>query len=197
MNLLSTIVARLGRTAALNLAFVGMTFMLTLVAWLGIAFLQSKVNRLEQDIAERMSMLEHGDQLGIDSQRVKQQIASVKVALQSLYAKLPESPEESQFLHQLSECALETGVSLSDFRPGGITERPNCKDIDLRLRGTGSYASVCRWLDRLNNLPRVVRISHVAIAGPTMAGEDCMIDLQLNLVFGVSAQPPLAALVKQ
>ena len=196
MNLLSAIVARLGRSAALNLAFVGMTLMLTVAAWLGIACLQSQLGELERDIAQRMSMLENHDQLHSESQRLKGQIASVKQTLQSLHAKLPESPEESQFLSQLSECAMDTGMSLSDFRPGGITERPNSKDIDLRLRGTGSYASVCRWLDGLNKLPRIVRISHVAIAGPTMPGGDCLLDIQLSLVFGVTAQPHLAASVK-
>ena len=53
MNLLSAVVARLGRSAALNLTFIGMTLVLTVVAWLAIACLQNQLRVLGQDIAQR------------------------------------------------------------------------------------------------------------------------------------------------
>ena len=196
MNALHKLVDRVGRDTALNMAFVGMTILLSLLAWSGIAYLQSSLNGVERNIAKREALLERGEDFQASSRRLKEQLASVLETLTALQAKLPDTPDESQFLHELSERALATGVSLSDFRPGAITQRPNCKDIDLRLRGTGSYASVCRWLDQLRDLPRLIRISHVAISGPSAAGGDCLIDLQLNLVFGVNAQPALAASVK-
>ncbi|MGN6135999.1 MAG: type 4a pilus biogenesis protein PilO [Aureliella sp.] len=196
MNAIQELINRLGRDTALNVAFVGMTLVLGLAAWLAIATLQSQYSELDRDIAKRESLLERSPDFKDSSMKLKQQLQETRQLLSDLEAKLPETPEESQFLHALSERAQATGVSLSDFRPGAVAQRSNCKDIDLKLRGTGSYASVCRWLDELRHLPRFARITHVTIAAPTAPGGDCLIDLQLNLVFGVHAQNTLASLVK-
>jgi Tfp pilus assembly protein PilO len=196
MKKLAAAIERFSRDAALNMTFVGMTIVLILLAWLGIGYLQKNLNQLERDITKRQAMLERGAQFQASSSRLKQQLTAIESTLEDLQAKLPNTPEETQFLHELSECATATGVSLSDFRPGGVTQRPNCKDMDLRLRGTGPYASVCVWVSRLRDLPRLVRISHVTITGPATPGGDCLIDLQLSLVFGVTAQAPLASTVK-
>lgn len=196
MNKLAAIIDRISRDAALNVAFVGMTVALIFVSWLGIAYMQSTLYELERNIAKREAMLERGHDFHASSQRLKEQLHSVKSTLHSLQAKLPDTPEESQFLRELSERAMETGVSLSDFRPGGVAQRPHCKDIELRLRGAGPYANICRWIDGFDDLPRLVRISQITIAGPATTGEDCHVDIQLSLVFGTSAQQPLAASVK-
>ena len=192
-----SLIDRVSRDATLNITFVGMTIALIFLAWLGVAYMHGSLNALERNIVKRQTMLERAKDFQASSIRIKEQLKSVKSELSDLQAKLPENPEESQFLRELSERASATGVSLSDFRPGGVSQRPHCKDIELRLRGTGSYASICRWLDRLRDVPRIMRISHVTISGPSAADADCLIDLQLSLVFGVNASPTLAATVNR
>src|SRR5690349_9059100 len=115
MNKIFAAFGRLSRDAALNVTFVGMTIVLSLLAWLGIAFLQQSLNELERDITKREALLEHADGFRTSSLSLKEDLRAVEAKLQALQAKLPDTPEESQLLHELSERALATGVSLSDF----------------------------------------------------------------------------------
>lgn len=196
MNKVVAIVDRFRERAALNLAFVGMTAVLGFLAWLGSSHLQNQLRQIAEYTAEREWMLEQEGELRATSVALHERLTSVKAVLDTLQAKLPPIPEESQFLHELSQLAAESGVSLSEFRPGGVTKRPNCKEIDLRMRGTGEYASVCRWLDSLDDVPRFVRIANITFSGPSTPGGDCIVDVELDLLFGLEAPPQLAAAVK-
>lgn len=196
MNRIATVVARFRERAALNMAFIGMTAALGFVAWLGISYLKTHLKQIVETTAERESMLQQEASLRASSLALKEELHSAKSVLEELQTKFPQIPEESQFLHALSERAAEAGVSFGEYRPGGVTKRPDCKEIDLRLRGTGKYASICRWLDSLGNVPRFVRIANITFAGPATAGGDCIVDIELDLLFGLSTQPQLAAAVK-
>jgi Tfp pilus assembly protein PilO len=196
MNSLNTLIKRFREKAALNMTFIGMTAALCFLAWLGNSYLQSRLKDIARCTAERESMLERKEALQTSSRQLKEKLGSVKAVLATLQAKLPPIPEESQFLQELSKRASAAEVSLSEFRPGGITKRPDCKEIELRLRATGQYPAVCRWLNSLGEVPRFVRISNITFAGPPTPGGSCIVDIQLNLLFGLIAQPELAAVVK-
>lgn len=170
----------------LTAAFVGMTVLISVLTYWGTTLLKGELSALDQQIAERQSLLLSAEQLSQDAQLLEQELSSAKQSLQQLQVMLPEIAEESQFLHQLSELAVDHQVALGDFRPGGTTQATHCKEIELKLRGTGQYSSLCRWLFSLQTLPRFIRISQISLLGSATPGGQCVLDVELKLLHGTN-----------
>lgn len=196
MNHLRIFIIRFRERAALDLGFIGFTGLLCFLAWLGNSFLQNSLQEIDEGIVERSLMLGRQKALQDVSLQLENKLKVETAVLRALQSKFPEIPEESQFLQALSERASDMGIRLGEFRPGGIIKGKDCMEIELRLRSTGQYSSVCRWLDSLTDVPRFVRVSNIALTGPSTPGGDCVLDIQLNLLFGLSNQPQIAAVVK-
>lgn len=196
MNSFATMMNRFRERAALDLGFIGVTGLLCFLGWLGHSYLQSSLKEMDESIAERTLMLGRREALLDVSLQLEEKLRGETEVLKALQAKFPQIPEESQFLQALSLRAAEVGVRLGEFRPGGIIKGKDCMEMELRLRSTGQYAGVCRWLDSLTDVPRFVRVSNISLAGPSTPGGDCVLEIQLNLLFGLSNQPQLAAVVK-
>jgi Tfp pilus assembly protein PilO len=186
MNIASSKVERLDRIVALRLGFAGITTLAVLLTWLGIAYLQRKVGEVETDAAAHRELMQHDQSLQASVHKLNNNILTLQQAIESVQVKLPASAEETQFLQQLSERATATGVALGEFRPGSVTNRRNHKEIELRLRGTGTYAAVARWLHSLRDIPRIVRIADLNITAPTQPGGNCTAEIRIDLLFGLS-----------
>ncbi len=196
MNNLIRLVSSFKRTLAMTLGFVGMSATLATLLWLGITHLQSRVSQAQDSISERLNLIETATELQITADSLEEQVRLQQTNMLNLRAKFPNTADEAEFLQQLSEMAVATGVSIGDFRPGGISKLTSCKTLELKIRGTAPYASLCRWLAGLSELPRVVRLSQLSVCGPVTPHGDCTIDIQLNLVFGIDATQLIAGKAK-
>ena len=196
MMSLPVLFRRFDRGSVMSLCFLGISAALGIALWFGIAGLQSMLNDAQRSVDESLALLEQQSEYQSSTGALVNQLRSLQERFQSLRTKLPETAEESEFLNQLSEMAVATGVTISDFRPGGVSKRTDCKSLELKVRGTASYASLCRWLARLTDLPRVVRVSQLSVSGPSTQGGDCAIDIQLDLVFGIDTTKQSLSKVK-
>jgi Tfp pilus assembly protein PilO len=187
MKTFPIIFQRFDRTSVISLIFVAISATLGVAIWFGIVSLQRMLSEAQGSVDERLALLEHQLELQSNAESLADQLRSLQETIQSMRSKLPETAEESEFLNQLSEMAVATGVSISDYRPGGVSNRGDCKSLELKVRGTAPYASLCCWLASLKDLPRVVRLSQLTVSGPSTPGGACAIDIQLDLVFGLDA----------
>lgn len=185
MSNLTSLVSHFKQTSAIALAFVSISAVFGTLLWFGNTKLQSRVCEAQADIGERINLIETTADLQITAKTLDEQVRSLQANIQSMRAKFPSTADESEFLQQLSETAEATGVYMSDFRPGGISSLSTCKMLELKIRGTAPYPSLCRWLAGLSHLPRVVQLSQLSVCGPVTPEGSCTIDIQLNLIFGI------------
>jgi Tfp pilus assembly protein PilO len=96
---------------------------------------------------------------------------------------VPEEPLEAEFLSQAAAAAAQVGLKIRDYRPGVVSARENCSQMEIQLSCAGQYASLCRFLERLASLDRLWRITHaeIAAAGP----EGCTINTTMVIFFGL------------
>lgn len=175
------------QTAALHLAFIFVSVLLACGVWLLSCCSRSYFDKLSADVFQHDALLARQQELSNLSVSVSEELVNVTATLQQLRSKFPNVPEESAFLQQLSERATDNKVLLGEFRPGSTSKRSNCKEIDLKLRATGRYADICRWLDSFESLPRLVNVSQFSLTGPAAPGGDCVVDVQLSLLFGLDS----------
>lgn len=187
MSNMTRLVPYIKQTSAMALGFVGVSAALGALMWFGITNLQARVSQAQAAVSERLNLIETTTELQITAESLEEQVRLQQADILTMRAKFPTTADESKFLEQLSETAVATGVSISDFRPGGISNQSACKMLELKIRGTAPYAGLCRWLASLSKLPRVVRLSQLSVSGPVTPDGNCTIDIQLNLVFGIDA----------
>jgi Tfp pilus assembly protein PilO len=187
---------RFGSVTGLRFGFAGVTTLVVLVTWFGIVGIRQRISDIERIASAHQSLLEQEQSLHDNSVKLDQDILALERTIQSLREKLPDNADETHFLQELSQRATAVGVSLGEFRPGGVSQRKNCKEIELQLRGTGTYASVARWLHSLREIPRILRLSDLSISAPSQPGGDCSIDIRIGLMFGLSQEQIIASKVK-
>jgi Tfp pilus assembly protein PilO len=185
MNNLTSLNFPIKQTSAITLGFVSLSAVLGTLLWFGITRLQSRVHKAHGSITERLDLIDTTTELQSTATSLAEQIRWLQTDTLAMRAKFPVTAEESEFLKQLSEAAVACGVSVNDFRPGGIVNLTNGKILELKIRGAAPYASLCRWLAGLSELPRVVQLSQLSVTGPLTPDGDCTIDIQLDLVFGI------------
>lgn len=196
MKQLSQLFATKGGKVAIHLIFAAVSLGLGFAGWLSIVGLKHQIFKLECRNAESQLLLNNASDVQANAKRLKEKIINLEQAMQAVRAKSPTAPEEMRFLQQLSELAHANKVTFSDFRPGGVVNHPDFKQIELSLRGQGPYAGLCRWLAGLQDLPRMVHVSHLTIVAPSTNNGDCTVDLQLHLVFGLTPERQLAGMVQ-
>ena len=79
--------------------------------------------------------------------------------------QIPDSERESDFLAQLTDLADRVGLSILDFRPGATVERRDFSERIVDVAAEGNYASICRFLNELDGLPRLCSVVRMEVRG--------------------------------
>jgi Tfp pilus assembly protein PilO len=189
----STLLEKLrGSPLVMHAVLVAITIAVAFAAW-GLGY-QIQVSRLAaaERSARAQGLLGQAEKIRAEWTSLQVEQAAVTAEVEGLRAKLPEAAEESTFLHQLSELAAEHQIVMSEFRPGSVVRCEDHKEMELRLRCSGEYSNLCRWLAGVEQLPRMSRVSQLIVNAPRLANEACTLDCQLNLLFGLV--PKVAAI---
>ena len=114
-------------------------------------------------------------------------------ALQAMVAKLrsyfPATANETEVLTWIGGLCQRAGVELQDFRPGATTDLKTHRECELQFTCAGPFAQACRFLDGLQKLPYGYRVAQLNITAPTARGENCKLDVQVQLQFGLREPP--------
>ncbi len=172
------------------------TLLIACLGWWTVTNIHCQVKMAVDSEHQSLALLERTAEIQASSTALTNECECAVNQVRSLRSKVPDSPDESTFLKQLSDVAVANNINVSDFRPGGVTDHGTFKELELRLRCAGIYSDLCKWLDELRLLPRMMRISQLSIMAPATAGSPCTIDLQFNLLFAIADSSKLANAVK-
>lgn len=71
--------------------------------------------------------------------------------------------DDIDFLDWINEQAQATGLSIKDFRPSGRDSVGDYEGRGLLLSTSGSFDSICKFLEAMRHCPRMNRITSVEI----------------------------------
>jgi len=71
--------------------------------------------------------------------------------------------DDIDFLDWINEQAQATGLSIKDFRPSGRDSVGDYEGRGLMLSTSGSFDSICKFLEAMRHCPRMNRITSVEI----------------------------------
>lgn len=103
--------------------------------------------------------------------------------LESLMARIPTTPQESEFLAELTRLAREAKLRITDFKPSEVSGGESHAAVEIALRTEASYEGLCRFLDGLSSLPRLCHVKRLSLKAPDAAQTTYPIDMTLQIFF--------------
>lgn len=103
--------------------------------------------------------------------------------LESLMARIPTTPQESEFLAELTRLAREAKLRITDFKPSEVSGDESHAAVEIALKTEASYEGLCRFLDGLSSLPRLCHVKKLSLKAPDVSQTTYPVDMTLQIFF--------------
>ena len=115
--------------------------------------------------ARLQKLLKSEDRVRVERGRLQDTLAAGREQAGKLQSRIPDEPQEADFLAQASQLAEQVGLTLRDYRRGQVTTHASYSAMRVELICEGDYGSLCRFMDELTELPRHSTVVHLRITG--------------------------------
>ena len=129
-----------------------------------IADTSGRIDELMQSVRNAPLIREHHGIVSAKLHEVTTRIANVQ-------RRVPRDADAGEFLKQVTQLAGNEKLAINDFHP----EKPEIKngyaEMQVTLKGAGSFGSICAFVDRLNKLARLSKIKDLTLSAEDNATE--------------------------
>jgi Tfp pilus assembly protein PilO len=158
--------ARLSRLGhGLHVAGLGIAAALFAAVYIpAIGALDSEQARIatEIDVASRLAT--SAEALREEHRTLQEQQAASLTRMSQLLGRIPDAPQESEFLAHIARLAREAPLSIGSFRPIATRTYDRYSEVEVELSVAGRWDGLCQFLAGLETLPRLCRVSRLSIA---------------------------------
>ncbi len=154
----------------------------------GFRPLDAEVAACARRTAELRAAIGDGEGLRAEHAQFRRELAAARVQSAKLIERIPDQPQEADFLAQLSELAENAGLKIRDYRPGVIRPYASYATMEVNLVCAGEYESLCTFLDGLSALPRHCTVIGLEIDSACEAACHSM-ELSLELYVAAAEEP--------
>jgi len=95
----------------------------------------------------------------------KAEYEKLKLQLDKALTELPDKKEIPTLLTSIGDLAREQGLDVLRFKPSGEINKGFYAEVPVDLKLTGSFHDVAMFFDSVGNLPRIVNIGGLKMAG--------------------------------
>lgn len=146
--------------------------------------------RLRGEIEQLDAVLRTADETARLHARLQRDHQAMHEELAAMLRRLPDTSQEAEFLAEVYGLAETVGIEIREFRPSAANHRDTCQEIKVRLSCVGGYAGLCRFLQQLDELPRLCRVTQLTISAEA-DGERYPMEISLSIFFAPhEPQPP-------
>jgi Tfp pilus assembly protein PilO len=96
--------------------------------------------------------------------KVSQTLDDVTARIADVQRRVPRSADAGAFLKEVTKIANAEQLAIKDFQPGKPTSQNGYAEMQVTLKGEGSFASICTFLDRLNKLKRLSKVKDLTLS---------------------------------
>lgn len=166
----------------------GIVAIIGLAVGLGYLPLRRERNSIRQRMTADVRVLEKRAEIKALHAKFQGRLAASEKNLERLLTRVPEEPQESEFLAQLANLARRSGLSLDDFRPGDPRWEGKFGEVEIRFTATGTYDQICRFVQGLDDTPRFCRVNSLKIAAKDPQDEVYPLEVSLLVFFSGEAK---------
>jgi len=156
----------------------------------GYSFLHAPAVGARTEIASRIEelrlSLQNAPLARQQHQNVSQKLHAVKTRITAIQRRVPREPNAGEFLKEVTQLAAAHHVTIKDFQPEKPEARSGYAEMQVTLKGSGSYASICTFLERLSNLTRLSKVKNLTLSA-TDSAEEYPMTATLLIFFGLQS----------
>jgi Tfp pilus assembly protein PilO len=135
-------------------------------------------------IDELMQSVQNAPVIREQHRRVSEKLSEVTTRIANVQRRVPQEADAGDFLKQVTQLASAEKLVIKDFHPEKPETKSGYTEMQVTLKGEGSFASVCTFVDRLNKLSRLSKIKDLTLANETDSTEYPMTAI-LVIYFGL------------
>jgi Tfp pilus assembly protein PilO len=146
-------------------------------------------------IVELEMLIQNAPVMREQHRKSSDRLQEVTTRIAELQARVPHDAAAGEFLKEVTRVASEEQFAIKDFTPDKPHDRTGYAEMQVTLKGAGSYASICRFMDRLSKLKRLSKVKDLSLSAEGDASEYPM-TATLVIYFGLrgkeaaEANPP-------
>lgn len=125
------------------------------------AFYAPRMNAAEQayeTIAELEQSLQKASSIEREHTRLSGRVREVEDHLQAIHERVPKEARDSEFLSELTRLAEDAGIVITDLSTSSPQKKAVYSQMEISVTCQASYESLCRFIHRLGQLPRLTKI---------------------------------------
>ena len=141
--------------------------MTVVCASIGYSFLHAPAVHAIADTAARIDevvlSVQNAPVIRSQHKIVSEKLKEVTTRIANVQRRVPQTSDEGDFLHQLTQLAGNEKLAIKEYNPGKAEARNGYAEMQVTLKGEGSFGSICTFVDRLNKLARLSKIKELTL----------------------------------
>ena len=140
-----------------------------------------KIEQLDKDIEITAQKIAEGKRIAASLTTLQEEYAALKKKLEFLEVMLPKEKEIPDLLVMIQDTLTEFNVDFSTFTPQNISWEKDMTygKMPIAMSLTASYFDLIAYLDRIENLPRLIDVKTLSLS---KAGkEDENLNIAINM----------------
>jgi Tfp pilus assembly protein PilO len=115
-------------------------------------------------IEEVMLSVENAPLIRAQHAKVSSTLAEVERRIKDVQSRVPNDADAGQFLKEVTRIANEEKLSIRDFQPEKPAEKSGYAELEVTLKGEGTFISICHFFDRLTKLSRLSKVKALSVS---------------------------------
>jgi type IV pilus assembly protein PilO len=137
------------------------------------------LERAEREERELRSTFEQKQRKAANFDAYRAQLAEIERSFGAMLRQLPGKTEVPNLLVDISQTGLAAGLEEKLFQPMGEIQKEFYAELPIKIRLTGSYHELGKFVSGIAALPRIVTLHDILIKPQT--GEDVFDELELDV----------------
>ena len=142
--------------------------------------LQVDQAELRREIRQIKKKLNNAEQIVSEHQRLKEMKQAIEDRAEIVRDRIPEQPNEGEFLRQTTSAARECGITITEYLRRGIETHDDHSRLMIHISLKGAFANLCRFVDQLERLPRISKVSRLKVGN--LKGQENEYPMELTLI---------------
>jgi Tfp pilus assembly protein PilO len=103
--------------------------------------------------------------------KVSEKLHEVTTRIAEVQRRVPPDANAGEFLKEMTQLAIAQNLAIKDLRPEKPLAKNGYAEMEITLKGTGSFASICSFVDRLARLQRLSKVKNLTLSASDSASE--------------------------
>jgi len=122
------------------------------------------INETSVRIEEVLLSVQNAPIIRDQHQKVTETLTAVTSRIADIQRRVPKDADAGAFLKQVTQIANDEKLAIKDFQPEKPVAKTGYAEMAVTLKGEGSFAGICTFIDRLHKLQRLSKVKDLSVS---------------------------------